>query len=134
MGDANPQRNTEGTLATVELCCMMRTVNHVKIKVLTIAVFCALFCGCETNRTPATTYTPGGLDEAALLAIARDTVANNDNWVEQAKFQKPKRNDDGTWNVRVTRIPEGPGGHRFIVIDQQGRVTGYFRDREPPRP
>ena len=72
---------------------------------------------------------PPGLDEATLLEIARQTVANNDTWVEQAKFQKPKRNDDGTWSVRATRMPEVPGGHRFIVIDQRGRVTGYFRDR-----
>jgi len=69
----------------------------------------------------------GVLDEAKVLAIARQAVATNDTWVDQAEFETPKRQPVGSWGVLVWRLPKEPGGHRYISIDQKGRVTDYDR-------
>ena len=67
------------------------------------------------------------LDEAKVIEIARQAVAANDAWVEKAEFERPRRRSDGSWSVFVWRLPKVPGGHRLIVIDQNGRVTDYIR-------
>lgn len=69
----------------------------------------------------------GFLDEAAVLTIAKRAVTTNDTWVSQAEFGTPKRAVAGLWTVSVWRIPAEPGGHRLIMIDQEGRVISYIR-------
>jgi hypothetical protein len=98
------------------------------MKSFILTLFCLLLCSCATDTSRKPKYPPG-LDEAKVLEIARQAIASNEDWLNQVDYQKPKQNDDGTFSVRATRIPEAPGGHRFIVINKQGRVTGYFRDR-----
>jgi hypothetical protein len=75
------------------------------------------------------------LTEKQVIDIARTAVQTNDMWANRAKIEA-KKNADGTWSVMVWRI-EGydkngnplfiVGGHRFIKIDQQGKVTDYRR-------
>jgi hypothetical protein len=67
------------------------------------------------------------LNEARVSEIARQAVAANDTWVDRAEFEPPKRRADGTWSVLVWRLPKVPGGHRVVVIDENGRVTAYIR-------
>jgi len=61
------------------------------------------------------------------LAIARQAVATNDKWADRAEFQTPERQPDGSWSVLVWRLPNVPGGHRLIRIDEKGRVKDYVR-------
>jgi hypothetical protein len=65
--------------------------------------------------------------EAQVLAIARQAVATNDTWLDRAEFETPRRQVDGYWSVLVWRLPNAPGGHGVINLDDKGQVTGYFR-------
>jgi pimeloyl-ACP methyl ester carboxylesterase len=67
------------------------------------------------------------LDEATVLAIAKAAVTTNDTWIHRAEFERPIHQPDGSWSVQVWRRPATPGGHRFITIDAEGRVTQYVR-------
>ena len=67
------------------------------------------------------------LDATKVLAIARQAVAANDNWVDRAQFETPERQPDGSWQVMVWRLPKVPGGHRLITIDANGKVAAYRR-------
>jgi len=69
------------------------------------------------------------LDADKVLAIARAAVTTNDTWVDKAEFETPKRKPDGSWTVMVWRLPKTPGGHRFITVDANGKVTDYMRGR-----
>jgi hypothetical protein len=69
------------------------------------------------------------LTNEEILRIACNAVAANDTRVEKAKFETPKRELDGSWSVLVWRLPKTPGGHRIILIDDQGNVTAYHRGR-----
>ena len=69
------------------------------------------------------------LNADKVLEIARDAVAANDTWVNQAEFETPSRQPDGSWSVMVWRLPKTPGGHRAIIIDGKGKVTDYMRGR-----
>jgi hypothetical protein len=71
----------------------------------------------------------GTLDNARIIAIARQAVEANDTWADRAEFEAPERNADGSWSVLVWRLPKTPGGHRLISIDQEGKVTSYTRGR-----
>ncbi len=69
------------------------------------------------------------LSPEQVLKIARDAVAANDTWVENAELETPERMADGSWSVLVWRLPKTPGGHRLILIDEKGNVTAYLRGR-----
>lgn len=93
--------------------------------ILLIAMF-----GCSpTSDSRHAIHDSNVLDEAKVLAIAREAVATNDTWVESAEFEPPKRKPDGSWSVLVWRFPKTPGGHRLILIDEQGKVTEYLRGK-----
>jgi hypothetical protein len=47
--------------------------------------------------------------ETEVLAIARQTVATNYTWVDQAGFEALRRQADGSWSVLVWRLPKLPG-------------------------
>ena len=68
-------------------------------------------------------------DEERITEIARQAVAANDTWVDRAEFGPPKRETDGSWSVLVWRLPKAPGGHRVVLIDEEGKVTEYVRGR-----
>jgi hypothetical protein len=73
---------------------------------------------------------PGNaLDAAQVLAIARAAVATNDTWIDRSEFGTPKQQTNGTWSVMMWRLPKQPGGHRFITVDANGKVTDYIRGR-----
>jgi hypothetical protein len=74
----------------------------------------------ETNRTAA-------LDEAKVVAIARQAVRTNDTWSSTASFEV--RSNATGWAITVWREPRVPGGHRLIRIDQNGQVTACIRGR-----
>jgi hypothetical protein len=70
------------------------------------------------------------------LEIAKQAVADNEAWADRAIYEVNSRRDE--WWVGVTRIegygPDGEpriacGGHRLIIIDANGIVTGYSRGR-----
>jgi hypothetical protein len=93
-----------------------------------VIIQAAVAVGCApTSSKQQPNFDGGVLDDSAVLAIARAAVAKNDTWVAQAEFETPKRQSDGSWRVLVWRLPKTPGGHRFISIDQNGRVTDYGR-------
>ena len=98
------------------------------MRIFTLIILAAVAVGCApTPSTQRATIGSGVLDEAGVLAIARAAVATNDSWLDRAEFETPRRQPDGSWRVLVWRIPKTPGGHRFISIDQKGRVTDYGR-------
>ena len=100
------------------------------MRILPIIVLLAIAVACARTSNPRpTTAGSGSLDEAKVLVIARAAVATNDTWIDQAEFETPKRQPDGSWSVLVWRSPAAPGGHRLITIDPQGRVTDYVRGR-----
>ena len=94
----------------------------------------AVLAGC--GRSPDTSTQAGVtrpsesglLDEAKVIAIARQAVATNDTWVAQAEFETPRRDGAG-WTVFVWRVPRELGGHRVVLIDQAGIVTSYIRGK-----
>src|SRR5437660_11776291 len=101
------------------------------MRIFSLIILAAVAVGCTpTQSTQRATVGSGVLDEAGVLAIARATVATNDTWLDRAEFETPKRQPDGSWRVLVWRRPATPGGHRFISIDEKGRVTAYGRALE----
>ena len=66
------------------------------------------------------------LDEATVLAIARQAVATDGTRVDQAEFERP-RHDESGWGVHVRWLPETPGRDALILIDETGKVTAYLR-------
>src|SRR5262245_10061479 len=107
---------------------LLRLAARTSCALFLLIVLPAVVVGCApTSGTRSTTSDTGSLDEARVLAIARAAVATNDTWIDRAEFEKPKRQPDGSWSVFVQRHPVVAGGHRFITIDAQGRVTNYGR-------
>jgi hypothetical protein len=110
----------------VRRACCVRSSNVVRI--LLLICFAVAAVGCtRTPSTPPAATRSSVLNEAEVLAIARDAVAANDTWVDRAEFDIPERQPDGSWRVFVQRLPQEFGGHRFISIDEQGKVTNYGR-------
>ncbi len=107
--------------------------NPGSMRILWIIGLVAVGVGCalQTRSRSGTLENVAGktevLDDAKLLAIARQAVATNDTWVDQAEFEAPKKQPAGSWTVLVWRLPKVPGGQRYVTIDQQGRVTQYGR-------
>jgi hypothetical protein len=97
------------------------------ILLVAVAVGCAPKSSTSVERAPSTTTNISVLDEAKVLAIARQTVSTNDTWVDRAEFHTPERRPDGSWSVLVVRLPRVVGGHRLILIDEKGTVTMYDR-------
>ena len=94
----------------------------------TLLVAFTVGCGSvSTEKRMADRH--GALDNARIMAIARQAVEANDTWADRADFEAPERNADGSWSVLVWRLPKTPGGHRLITIDQEGKVTSYTRGR-----
>jgi hypothetical protein len=65
-------------------------------------------------------------EEMRIVEIARQAVTTNDTWVEKAEFKTPERNGSA-WSVTVWRLPPTPGGFRTITINENGKVTDYYR-------
>jgi hypothetical protein len=91
--------------------------------------FLAVAIGCASKSRSPVTNERAPLDEAKVLAIARQAVAGNAAWVRGAKFEKPHLQPDGSWAVLVWEVPAKPGGHFVIYIDKQGRITKYVHGR-----
>lgn len=66
------------------------------------------------------------LTEGEALAIARGAIAENDTWPIGSSTFRTKRDDCG-WDVLVVRESPGPGDHRFVRINAQGKVLAYVR-------
>ena len=102
-------------------------------KLLLLLIGLGMVSGCAHRQGDGTAVAPLAadqtviLDEAKVLQIARQAVATNDTWVDRAEFGRPKRQADGSWRVLVWRLPKAPGGHRTVLIDEQGRITAYIR-------
>jgi hypothetical protein len=107
----------------------------------------SLMMGCGQTRTqegisgsppsPLPSTQPStALDEAKVIAIAKQAVAAQDTWAERAVYEAKHQQD--RWVVMAWRI-EGydsagkpqfvPGGHRFITIDEHGSIISYIRGR-----
>ena len=106
------------------------------IRCFCIVILMAAVAGCKTQRSAhsesaphSSSSTASVVDEAKVLAIARQAVATNDTWVDQAEFETPRRQGDGTWSVVVWRLPKVPGGHRLVIIDDTGKIRNYIRGR-----
>ena len=96
------------------------------MRIFWLIILVAVAVGCTPSKQPVAAG-GGVLDETGVLAIARAAVATNDTWVARAEFETPQRQPDGSWSVLVWRRPAMWGGHRFITIDPQGKVTNYGR-------
>jgi hypothetical protein len=65
------------------------------MRILSLILFAVVAVGC--SRTSPTQITGGGvLNEARVLAIARAAVATNDTWIDQAEFEKPDHETNGS--------------------------------------
>ncbi len=97
-----------------------------------LLVAATMAAGCGRGASPAPRPSApiaaesGPLDEAGVLAIARRAVATNEDWLEQAVFDPPRRDGSG-WSVLVRESPAAPGGHRLIRIDRDGKILQYLR-------
>jgi hypothetical protein len=87
------------------------------MRIFSIVVLVALVVGCVSKRAPAR-------DESGAVAIARNAIAAKETWADTATFEA-KRVGSG-WSVHVWREPRVWGGDRMIVIDRDGKVTGYY--------
>jgi hypothetical protein len=76
------------------------------------------------------------VDEAEVIEMARQTIAAREPWSDRAIYSA--RRDGNGWVVSVLRIrgywPDGEpqveqGGHRGIVIDDDGKVVEYHVGR-----
>ena len=67
------------------------------------------------------------LSEAQALAIARHAISVNETWSfdEGATFKGSR--DECGWFVFVTRPNPGPGDHRLVRINREGKVLTYAR-------
>ncbi len=64
---------------------------------------------------------PPNLD---IIAIAKRAAADYGKLRDdELKVTQVKKLDGEMWEVMVWRIPELPGGHYFVVIGKDGRVT-----------
>jgi hypothetical protein len=88
---------------------------------------------------PQAAQTSSSVSEADALGIARRTLATNGGptWLEANVSYRARREGRG-WDVIATIIdgtnaagePIGPvGGHRIVLIDEQGTVTQIVRGR-----
>lgn len=68
---------------------------------------------------------PGELGEKDILDIAKAQVAKNETWADRAEYTLSTERDG--WMVVVWRIPNVPGGVRYISMDRQGKVLAYAR-------
>ena len=99
-----------------------------------------LLCSCQyehTERQTVTVPSSSMLTEQEVIEIAKQAITQNDTWADRATY-KAKGDDDGDWSVTVWRItgydsngkPKfTPGGHRLVLIDSTGKVTGYMKGR-----
>jgi hypothetical protein len=93
---------------------------------LSIAVLALMMSCVQQPAVRVKATRPLTAEESRIIEIARQAVATNDTWVAKAEFEAPKRDGRG-WSVLVWRFPYTPGGHRTILIDENGRVTAYHR-------
>jgi len=93
----------------------------------TLLVGCDLLCSLAAAAPLSSDEQRESLTEARAIAIARDAVAENDKWLNNAKFEA--RRDKSDWVVIAWREPRVPGGDRIIVIDQRGKVAEYVRGK-----
>jgi len=94
----------------------------------TLIVACLVFVSCshQLDGSAPSAHQPSAV-ESRIIEIARQAVATNDTWGQSAEFEAPQKQADGTWSVTVWRLPKTPGGFREVSIDQNGRVTSYYR-------
>jgi hypothetical protein len=97
----------------------------------------ALLAGCTKphgSSVAQSASNSGMLTTNQVIQIAKEAVAKNDTWANRATYDASHGTNG--WSVMVWRIagygPDGkpqfvPGGHRFIQIDNQGKVVNYFR-------
>src|SRR6266850_7252389 len=97
------------------------------ITLIAMAAGCSPNAGTPSQVAPAPASNVVTLDEAKVLAIARQAVATNDSSADRASF-KATRNGSG-WSVHVEFQPTYFGNDRLIKIDEYGRVTSYSRGR-----
>jgi hypothetical protein len=67
--------------------------------------------------------------EDPILAAANQAVTANEAWANEAEFDPPQKNLDGTWTVIVWRHPKTHGGERLIWIDGDGKLKDYIRGK-----
>jgi hypothetical protein len=120
-------------LTAVKITLQGKMDHSINMRIFWLVSLVAVAGGCTPKsipqtQSPASAVSKAGvLDETKVLAIARQAVATNDTWVDRAEFEYPERQPDGSWSVRVWRIPKVHGGHRVIYIDEKGKVTDYIR-------
>ena len=66
------------------------------------------------------------ISEGEALDIARQAVALSDTWSSADATFKATRDECG-WDVLVVRPSSGPGEHRLVRINAQGKVLNYAR-------
>lgn len=67
------------------------------------------------------------ISKEELLTIAERYVREkNKSWSRfDLQTEVEGLNRDNNWMVTIWRIPYGPGGHRYVEIDQKGNVVLY---------
>ena len=79
-----------------------------------LAVVSALIGGCAA---------PSPVKEEPAIAVAKREALEKWGWrkveVSSADFV------DGKWIIRLTMIPETPGGHATIQVSEDGRILDY---------
>lgn len=97
------------------------------LPVFVLAPLVAILAACSGTPKPDAASV---LTDKEVLAIAREAVANNETWLDQAEFDAPKRGEGAAnWTVMVWRLPKTPGGFRVVAVDDAGQVVSYMRGR-----
>ena len=94
------------------------------IRAFSIAALLVIISGCGQQQTTvdeAPVSPP--LNESKAVAIARKAVEERTGSSKNKKFEVSR--DGSDWKVLVLWEPAMPGGHAFITIDQNGKLTEY---------
>jgi hypothetical protein len=101
------------------------------MRIVLLILTLAFVISCSPNSNDSGIST---VERAKIVSIAKEAVTANDTWAGRATY-KVQRNGQG-WSVTVWRIESHDwlgraqftlGGFRDIDIDENGKVTNYYR-------
>ena len=96
------------------------------MRIALLIALLALFSACSSQRTARVEAEPPlTTEERRIVEIAQRAVALHYGWTYQVDIRRPRKKPDGGWAVVVWRLPIKMGGNSEVMIDENGKVTGY---------
>jgi|ERR1700722_3612339 len=94
-------------------------MKHLKI----IAILGAVLTSCADHPAECVNSNrPLNDEETRIVEIARREVVPDEKSLERVEFGLPKHEADGSWFIRVWRLPKTPGGFVTVVINENGTI------------